>query len=370
MSAATWQALTWEIARTGGLVAYALLLASVAIGLTLSLRWRSMHYPRFVTNELHRFVTLLALVFTGIHTVAVIVDPFIKFTLPEILVPLVSHYRPIWMALGIVAAYVLIAVYLSERVRSRVGYEWWRRFHALAFVAYGFATVHGLGTGSDSRAPWAIALYVGGVLLVGALLSLRLWPTDARLARHPFVAVGSIAVLAVTVLWAASGPLAPGWNAVAGGTSGPGTALAADAAATPDASPTPSPTPVAAIALPMQATLSGTAVQDASNTVMIQATFDGQAQGSLHVSIPLSNDAATAPLTMVVQPTGATCQGALTFARGDVLGGTCTLADGKSLSLQMRVRLDQGGNLTGQLVVASGSGGTGLPFFGGGDDGG
>ena len=99
----TTSGLTWEIARAGGFVAYGLLTASVAIGLVLSLKWRSPRWTRFITNELHRFVTLLALIFTVIHTLMVAIDPFIQFSPAEILIPFISHYRPLWIALGIVA---------------------------------------------------------------------------------------------------------------------------------------------------------------------------------------------------------------------------------------------------------------------------
>ncbi len=196
VSPAEIQGLTWDIARIGGFTAYGLMLASVVIGLVLSLRWKSVRYPRFVTNELHRFVTLLALVFTVVHGIAVAVDPFIKLSLPELLVPFLSHYRPVWMAFGIVAGDLLLAIYLSERIRSRIGYDWWRRFHTLAFVVYLFVTIHGLGTGSDARTPWAIAIYVGGAIVVGSLLAWRLWPTGAVGRLRPALLVGA----AVSVL--------------------------------------------------------------------------------------------------------------------------------------------------------------------------
>ena len=80
--------LTWEVARVGGMLAYVLVTASVALGLLLSLKATSENWPRFITNELHRFVTLVALVFTGVHTLAVLVDPFTGFSLTEVFVPL------------------------------------------------------------------------------------------------------------------------------------------------------------------------------------------------------------------------------------------------------------------------------------------
>jgi predicted ferric reductase len=225
--------ITWDVARVGGLMAYVLTAASVVVGILLSLKWRSDSWPRFVTNELHRFVTLVGLLFVGIHTLAVAVDPFIGFTPLEVVVPFVSHYRPLWVALGIVAAYLGIAIYLSERVRSRIGYEWWRRFHSLAFAVFVLATLHGLGTGSDSKAPWAIAMYAGCGLLVVGLLALRMLPSKGN-AGHPVVAAVVVLLTVEIVLWAATGPLRTGWNAVANDGNGSGAATTAPPGGTGD----------------------------------------------------------------------------------------------------------------------------------------
>jgi hypothetical protein len=202
--------LTWDVARTGGLVAFALVTASVAMGLALSLGWRSPRWTRFVTNEVHRFVTLLSLVFIVVHGTAIAIDPFIKMSVPDVLVPFLGPYRPVWVALGIIAAYLAVAVYLSERIRSRVGYTWWRRFHALAFVVFVMALVHGIATGSDTRTPWALALYGSSLFLVGFLLILRLFPDPPRRSR-PVAAGLAIAVVAVVVGFTFVGPLKSGW---------------------------------------------------------------------------------------------------------------------------------------------------------------
>lgn len=222
-SPVTFESVTWDAARASGLVAYALVSASIVVGLALSLGWKSTLWTRFVTNETHRFMTLLALIFTGFHGLAVLTDPFIGFTQLEVLVPFTSHYRPLWVGLGIIGAYLLAAVYASEWLRPRLGYDWWRRFHGLAFLVYLLATIHGLGTGSDTRTFWAIALYGGSVVLVGALLILRLLPEPPRVARPGLLALCGFA-LVVGVLWAWTGPLQPGWNTIANNGQGSGAA--------------------------------------------------------------------------------------------------------------------------------------------------
>ncbi len=229
-----WNQITWDTARAGGFVAYLLLTATVALGLVLSARRQSSRWPRAVTNEVHDTVSLLALVFVGVHVLAVAVDPFTRFGIGEVLVPLVSHYRPLWMGLGIVALYLLLAVWASTKLRRRLRYSLWRRLHMLAFAVYAAATIHGLGTGSDTRTVWGAALYLGSVGLVVVLLGARLLvPVGRDRVRRPLLASGVVASALAAGMWAASGPLAPHWGARAGGSRRDQTRLRAAPAAQP-----------------------------------------------------------------------------------------------------------------------------------------
>ena len=227
----SWNTITWDTARAGGLVSYVLLTAAVALGLVLRNRWQSSRWPRLVTNELHGYVSLLALVFIVVHVVAVAVDPFTHFGLRAVLVPFATHYRPLWMSLGIVALYLLLAVWVSSRLRQRIGHRLWRRIHVLAFAVYAAATLHGLGTGSDTRTVWAAALYLGSVGLVGTLLAVRLLAPSGKASRpRPLAAAAAGASVLAAAAWSLTGPFAPGWSARAGGTTAP---AARSAAASP-----------------------------------------------------------------------------------------------------------------------------------------
>lgn len=254
--------LTWEIARAGGFTAYLLLSASVTLGLVLSLQWRSTNWPRFVTNETHRFLALLTLVFIGVHTLAVAPDPFIGMTPLELLVPALSHYRPLWVALGIVGAYLVIAIWASEYLRPHVGFRWWRRLHYLTFVGFVLAAIHGVGTGSDTRTLWGELIYGLSIALVLGLLLIRLLLPAASGRRHPRVAGAAALAIMVAVMLAAAGPFQPGWNAIANNGAGSGArgsfAAATDAATlAPGAAQTPPSPPIA----PFQAAFTGTLQQ-------------------------------------------------------------------------------------------------------------
>lgn len=207
-----WSSITWSVARTSGFVAYLLVAISICFGLVLSLRWRNHEWPRWATVDLHRHLTLLAIVFVGIHTFALWIDPFTKFTLIEIFVPFTTHYRPLWVAFGIVSAYLLVAIWLSEKIQKRVGYQWWRYLHYLTFTIYGMATIHGLASGTDTRTIWAKAIYVASFVVVGSLLAVRLIMPGEHLKRRPAVAAAvAIGVIAIA-WWTATGPMQPGWG--------------------------------------------------------------------------------------------------------------------------------------------------------------
>ena len=181
-----WQAVTWNVARSGGFTAYILLTLAVAVGLMLSAQVQSpSRWPRLLNSELHNFLALLSAVFLVVHILAVWVDPYTHFGWSEILIPFVSYYRSSWMALGIVALYLGLAVGISTLLRPRIGYTWWRRLHVLTFGVYVLATLHGLGTGSDTQTWWGLGIYLVSIVLVGSLLCQRLLARANKRKRTP-----------------------------------------------------------------------------------------------------------------------------------------------------------------------------------------
>ena len=186
-----WNTVTWDIARAGGFTAYVLLALAVAVGLLLSTQVQSpSRWPRLLNSELHNFLSLLGTIFLGVHILAVWIDPFTHFGWRDILLPFVSQYRTIWMALGIVALYLGIAIGISTWLRPRIGYAWWRRLHILTLGIFLLATIHGIGTGSDTQTEWALGLYIVSSVLVGSLLCGRLfivWKKRATARTHTSV---------------------------------------------------------------------------------------------------------------------------------------------------------------------------------------
>ncbi len=180
----------WYAARAAGVVAYLLLTAVVLVGLTLSGRANLGTWPKFVVTEMHRFGSLLVGVFVGIHVLAIALDSYTPFSLRQLVVPFASAYRPFWVALGIVAAELLVAVAVTNALKSRISYRLWRRAHYATFLVWGGATVHGLGAGTDSGSLWLAALYAVAVGFVTGALAWRI--ARRRAAIRPASAPVSI----------------------------------------------------------------------------------------------------------------------------------------------------------------------------------
>lgn len=163
----------WYIERAGGILAYALLSFSVILGLTLSSRAKLPGWPRFAVEDVHRFVGMLTGTFIVIHVGTLLIDGFLPFSLSQILVPGDSPYRPVSVAFGVIAAELLVALAVTNRYRSALSHNFWRRAHYLNFAVWLLALVHGIAAGTDRSTTWALALYIGTASVVAGLTAGR-----------------------------------------------------------------------------------------------------------------------------------------------------------------------------------------------------
>lgn len=207
----------WYLTRSTGAVTLLLLTFSVMLGIAAVGRLRAGEWPRFATDELHRSTSLLALAFLLAHIATSVIDSFAPISLADSVIPFAGAYRPLWLGLGAVSCDLLVAVLLTSLLRQRLGYKSWRAIHWLAYAAWPVALVHGLGTGSDARQIWMLAIDVLCVLAVIASIVARVgigWPAHTRLRICALGLAGAF-VLGL-LIWVPKGPLAPHWASRAG----------------------------------------------------------------------------------------------------------------------------------------------------------
>lgn len=172
---------SWDATRAAGFAGYLLLWASVTAGVALHMRWRPGSAALTWILETHRITSTLALAFMLGHIWGLLIDPVIRFQPWDVAVPLFSDYRPVQVALGILALWLTAAVLATTAFAARMPYRWWRLSHYLAFPAYALALLHGITAGTDSGDVRAVSLYAGtAAVLVGMLvwrLAGRGWTT-------------------------------------------------------------------------------------------------------------------------------------------------------------------------------------------------
>lgn len=180
---ATTSTTVWYTMRASGIVALVLLSATVVLGILTAGRYRTPNWPAFAQADLHKRISLVALVFLALHVVSAVVDTFVPVGLAALVVPFASGYRPVWVALGTVAVDLLAAVAISSGLRRRIRVRTWRTIHWLAYGAWPLAMVHSLGVGTDASKRWFDAIALTCTAAVLGSLSWRI--VVRRHARQP-----------------------------------------------------------------------------------------------------------------------------------------------------------------------------------------
>ncbi len=167
----------WYVTRTAAVCAYLALTLTVLLGLLRSLARVARVRSTWLLEDMHRYVATATAVFVAVHLTSLLLDPLIPFTPLNLLLPVAEPYRPVAVAVGIGAMYLLALVALSSWLRQHLPYALWRLLHYVSFAVFWLATLHGLLAGSDASQPWLLTVYIVAALAVGGGMLLRLfWP--------------------------------------------------------------------------------------------------------------------------------------------------------------------------------------------------
>jgi hypothetical protein len=163
----------WYLARSSGLMAWAILSASVCWGLVVAGRLTRRIPPPAWNLDVHRFLGGLGLVFTVLHVLTLVADSYVHIGWASVLVPMASTWRPGAVAWGVVALYLLIAVEGTSLLRRWLPRRLWRAVHMASFALFATATVHGLTAGTDATNKAALAMFVAVSAAAVTVLGLR-----------------------------------------------------------------------------------------------------------------------------------------------------------------------------------------------------
>lgn len=172
----------WILTRASGVTAYVLVTLSVLAGLVLKSRpFRKLRAA--TVTDVHRSLAVLALGGTAVHGTSLLFDSKVSFPVTALVAPGLAPYRPLWTGVGVVAAEVMLVVYLSFSARRVIGTKNWRRLHWLTYGIFAAVAAHGVMAGTDSGQPWLVAIYLASIGAVVAAASFRTLAPSAAVSN-------------------------------------------------------------------------------------------------------------------------------------------------------------------------------------------
>lgn len=141
----------WYTTRATGMVTLVLFTLVVTLGTLVANRVGGTFVGRFELNELHRSVSMVAVVFLAIHILTTVLDSFAPTGWLSIVIPFASQYRRSAVAVGAIAFDLTMAVWVSSLLKLRIRNHSWRFIHWFSWLSFAAALTHALLTGTDAR---------------------------------------------------------------------------------------------------------------------------------------------------------------------------------------------------------------------------
>jgi sulfoxide reductase heme-binding subunit YedZ len=178
----------WYASRATGIVALLLLTAVLVLGILVNRQGRLPGLPRFAVTNLHRNLSLLAVVFIAVHVLAAVLDTFVSIPVLSAVVPFASRYEQLWLGLGAISLDIMIAMIVTSLLRGRMNRILWRAIHLLAYLSWPVAFAHSIGSSKDLQHGWMLYMAVGCALIVAAAVVWRLAHAARQVPRAGRVA--------------------------------------------------------------------------------------------------------------------------------------------------------------------------------------
>jgi DMSO/TMAO reductase YedYZ heme-binding membrane subunit len=139
----------WYTARASGIVAWLMLTASVIWGVILSTKaFPRTRRPAWLL-DLHRWLGGLTVSFVAMHLLALVADDYVHFGAADLAVPFASDWKPGAVALGVIAAWLLLAVEVTSLATKRLPRRVWRGVHLTSYVVFWLTSIHAALAGTD-----------------------------------------------------------------------------------------------------------------------------------------------------------------------------------------------------------------------------
>jgi predicted ferric reductase len=164
----------WLIARAAGITAYLILTFVVAVGLLLS---HPVNKSTWMLSKRifpwHENLFMFTVAFTVGHIVSIVLDPWAGVGLAGALIPGLSSFRSVPVALGTLGLYGLLFAGLTARYTRALPRSSWLTIHRLSILIWAVTWGHGILSGTDTNGIGWLYI-VTGLAILGAT-AYRYW---------------------------------------------------------------------------------------------------------------------------------------------------------------------------------------------------
>lgn len=178
--ATSWE---WYIIRASGFVGAGLLILLMISGIGHVTGFTYRFVAPVKAWAVHKAMGIALLISVAIHVIFVLFDHFVKFSVPQVLIPFLSHYNngtsfaglalgTLGITFGILAMYGIVVVVFSSLGWIESKPNTWRSLHYVSYFVVASVFLHGLFVGSDLKyGAFRDAWVAAGLLLLVMILS-------------------------------------------------------------------------------------------------------------------------------------------------------------------------------------------------------
>jgi len=171
----------WYIARGSGIVGWFLLTATVLWGILTPAKLSDKQRPAWFL-DLHRWLGGLTIGYIAIHLMSLMADSYIEFSVTDLVVPFASEWKPLPVALGVLATWIVVVVQVTSLAMKRLSRQVWRKIHLTSYLAFFLTSLHGTFVGTDAT---HLFYQIASIVSLGAVIFATLFRIITRRRRRP-----------------------------------------------------------------------------------------------------------------------------------------------------------------------------------------
>lgn len=141
----------WYTSRASGIIAYILLFLLIVSGIGIKTGFIYKVTNPDLSWVIHRNISIIMTIALITHFVSLLFDEYIKFTVLDILSPFAPQIGGVYLSMGIISFYIIIAAIVTSFFYQQKYPRVWQIVHYLPYPVFILIFLHGIMMGSDSK---------------------------------------------------------------------------------------------------------------------------------------------------------------------------------------------------------------------------